>query len=159
VKGTMKTGTKNLFLLPLLIAALGLTQAGRATAQTFTTLNSFTATSGPYPSTITDGDLPIAGLVVLGNTLYGTATYGGSSDNGTVFKVNTDGAGFTNLHSFTGDSGYPAYTNNDGAYPYASLILSSNILYGTASSGGGSRGGTLFSLNTDGTGFTNLHNF
>ena len=26
---------------------------------------------------------------------------GGSSGNGTVFAVNTDGTGFTNLHSFT----------------------------------------------------------
>ena len=41
---------------------------------------------------------------------------------GTVFAVNTDGKGFTNLHSF-------AY--NDGARPRAGLILSGNTLYGT----------------------------
>ena len=29
---------------------------------------------------------------------------GGSSGNGTVFAVNTDGTGFTNLHSFTATS-------------------------------------------------------
>src|SRR6266478_10019022 len=131
----MKTDTKNLFLLPVLLVALGLILAGQATAQTFTTLYSFTATSGPYPSTNTDGDLPIAGLVVLGNTLYGTATYGGSSGNGTVFKVNTDGTGFTNLHSFTTNSD-PLYTNSDGALPYAGLVLAGNTLYGTAEGGG-----------------------
>ena len=31
----------------------------------------------------------------------GRQLYGGSSGNGTVFAVNTDGTGFTNLHSFT----------------------------------------------------------
>src|SRR5467141_3795196 len=123
----MKRSIKNPFVHSVLITVLGLILSGGVAAQTFTTLYSFTATSGPYPSTNTDGDLPIAGLVVLGNTLYGTATYGGSSGNGTVFKVNTDGTGFTNLHSFTAGSGpYYAYTNNDGANPLAGLVLSGN---------------------------------
>ena len=38
----MKTSLKNPFLLPALIAGLGLMLAGRVTAQTFTTLHSFT---------------------------------------------------------------------------------------------------------------------
>ena len=41
-----------------------------------------------------------SGLILSGNTLYGTARSGGSSGNGTVFALNTDGTGFTNLHSF-----------------------------------------------------------
>jgi uncharacterized repeat protein (TIGR03803 family) len=41
-------------------------------------------------------------LVLLSNTLYGTAFYGGSSGKGTVFAIQTDGTGFTNLHSFNG---------------------------------------------------------
>ena len=75
-----------------------------------------------------DGANPYAGLILSGNTLYGTANGGGSSGNGTVFAVNTNGTGFTNLHSFT------AYlvNNSDGAYPEAGLILSGNTLYGTA---------------------------
>jgi len=32
---------------------------------------------------------------VGGNTLYGTAQYGGASNGGTIFSVNTDGTGFT----------------------------------------------------------------
>jgi len=39
----MKTYVKHLFLLPTLIAALGLILLGRASAQTFTTLHSFPA--------------------------------------------------------------------------------------------------------------------
>ena len=59
---------------------------------------------------------------------------GGSSGNGTVFAVNTDGTGFTNLHSFTAAStnGLIPSTNSDGANPEAGLILSGNTLYGTA---------------------------
>jgi uncharacterized repeat protein (TIGR03803 family) len=98
-----------------------------------------------------DGAQPKAGLILSGNTLYGTATLGGSGGRGTVFAVNIDGSGFTNLHSFTGVS--------DGANPEAGLILSGNILYGTAYRGGSSNKGTVFAVNTDGTGFTTLHSF
>ena len=134
----------------------------------FTNLHSFAAMIDTFPSpspsgwTNSDGACPFAGLILSGNTLYGTAYGGGSSDNGTVFAVNTDGTGFTNLHSFTASSyeEYP-YTNinSDGAFPDAGLILSGNTLYGTASRGGNSDNGTVFALNTDGTGFTTLHNF
>src|SRR5882724_5322017 len=148
-------------LLALLIV-LGLLPAGRVTAQTFTTLYSFTAistnASGVY--TNSDGANPVAGLItnLSGSTLYGTAAYGGSSGDGTVFAVNTDGTGFTNLHSFAAGSGIPP-VNSDGAYPQAGLILSGNTLYGTARYGGSSGYGTVFAVNTDGSGFTNLHSF
>jgi uncharacterized repeat protein (TIGR03803 family) len=75
-----------------------------------------------------------------------------------VFAVNTNGTGFTNLHSFTSTSG-PSYTNSDGANPIATLISSGNTLFGTTWQGGGSGIGTIFSINTDGTGFTTLHSF
>jgi uncharacterized repeat protein (TIGR03803 family) len=97
-----------------------------------------------------DGAGPQAGLLLSGNTLYGTSR-GGSSNAGTVFALKTNGTGFTNLHNFTGSS--------DGANPKAGLILLGNTLYGTASGGGSSGNGTVFSVKTDGTGFTNLHSF
>ena len=145
----MKTRINNLFLLPVLMAGLALMLAGRMTAQTFTTLHSFTPTTPP--STGSDGAGPWAGLILSGNTLYGTTVRGGSSDRGTVFAVNTDGSAFTILYSFTGF--------DDGAYPYAGLILSGNTLYGTAYSGGSSGSGTVFAVNTDGTGFTTVYSF
>src|SRR5208283_4005514 len=95
-----------------------------------------------------------SGLILSGNTLYGTA-WGGSSGNGTVFVVNTDGTGFTNLHSFTATS---TLANTYGTGP-SGLMLSGNTLYGTAQNGGSGGSGTVFALNTDGTGFTNLHSF
>jgi uncharacterized repeat protein (TIGR03803 family) len=137
------------WVLPALIAGLGLIPAGRVTAQTFTTLHSFN---------YSDGNFPVAGLILSGNTLYGTAEVGGTNGNGTVFAVNTGGTGFTNLYSFTAASGALS-TNSDGAAPVAGLILSGNTLYGTAANGGSSGNGTVFAVNTDGTGFTNLHSF
>ncbi len=138
----MNTRPVHSFLLPALIAGLNLIPAGRVTAQTFTTLHSFTSVS--------DGGGPRAGLLLSGNTLYGTASGGGSSGYGTVFAIDTNGTGFTNLHSFN---------YSDGASPTAGLILSGATLYGTASSGSSSDNGTVFRLNTYGTGFTNLYSF
>ena len=125
----------------------------------FTNLYSFTAIAG-YPSTNSDGAEPLAGLVLSSNTLYGTAYYGGTSGNGTVFAVNSDGTGFRTLHSFTSIPAYPApQTNGDGALPQAGLILSGSTLYGATSGGGSAGGGAVFAVQTDGTGFTNLHSF
>jgi uncharacterized repeat protein (TIGR03803 family) len=143
-------------LLPALIAALGLTLAVRATAQTFTNLHTFTALVSGINS---DGAKPLAGLVLSGNVLYGTAYIGGTNGNGTVFAVNTDSSGFTNLHSFTALSGPYPPTNSDGADLRGRLILAGNTLYGTAQAGGGSGVGTVFAINTNGSGFTNLHSF
>ena len=129
----------------------------------FTNLHSFASlyyNSVLGAFTNSDGFGPRAGLILSGSTLYGTASQGGSAGNGTVFRVNRDGSGFTNLYSFTRGSGsFPNVTNMDGAYPVAGLTLSGNTLYGTAEYGGGSGNGTVFRVNNDGSGFTNLHNF
>ena len=73
-----------------------------------------------------------------------------------MFAVNTNGTYFTNLYNFTGGS--------DGAKPAGELVLFSNILIGTASSGGDTSlnnggNGTVFGLNTNGTDFTVLYRF
>lgn len=129
-------------------------------AQTFTTLHSFAAaidyTNG---STINgDGAAPLGDLIVSGNTLYGTTVEGGRSAMGTIFKLNTDGTGFTNLYTFTGIAA-PDFTNSDGINPQAALTLSGNTLYGTCVGGGAFNRGTVFKVNTDGTGFTTLYSF
>jgi uncharacterized repeat protein (TIGR03803 family) len=92
-----------------------------------------------------DGANPQAELVLSSNTLYGVAAGGGNSGVGTVFAVNTDGSNFTDLYSFTGSS--------DGAVPQAALILSGDTLYGTTVGGGDCGTGTLFKIETDGSGF------
>jgi uncharacterized repeat protein (TIGR03803 family) len=139
---------KNLFLSLALTAGLGLMMAGRATAQTFTNLHNFTGS---------DGADPLSGVILSGNTLYGTAYNGGSHGSGTVFAVNTNGSGFVNLYSFTAIS-HSNETNKDGAFPNA-VVLSGSTLYGTALYGGSNGVGTVFAVNTNGTGFTNLYSF
>ena len=120
----------------------------------FTTLHTFTGGN--------DGAFPRGDLIVLRNTLYGTAQQGGSSGYGTdgygtVFSVSTSGANFTSLYSFTGGV--------NGAYPPpGGLLLWSNALYGTTAYGGrngyGSSGyGTVFSISTNGSNLTNLYSF
>ena len=73
-----------------------------------------------------DGALPAAGVVLAGDTLYGT-TSGGGYGNGTVFSISTAGGGVTQLHQFEG---------YDGSGPASMLVLSGNKLYGTTSAGG-----------------------
>ncbi len=110
----------------------------------FTLLHSFTS-SDP-----TDGTNPQASLILSGSTLYGTTANGGANNVGTVFSINTNGSGFTLLHSFN---------SSDGANPDVSLILLGSTLYGTTFNGGANNAGTIFSVNTNGSGFTLLHNF
>lgn len=104
------------------------------------------------------GAHPYGPLLLSGNRLYGTARAGGTSGNGTVFAVSTNGTGYTNLHHFAAGTLFPK-TNTDGALPQGGLVLSGNRLYGTATTGGTAANGTLFALDTDGTGFTILHQF
>ena len=42
----------------------------------------------------------------------------------------------------------------DGFYPWGGLVLWHDTLYGTTSEGGAFNGGTVFAVNTDGSGFT-----
>src|SRR5437867_3017663 len=98
------------------------------------------------------------GLILSGDTLYGTAPTGGSSDNGRVFAVSTSGTGFTNMHSLTATDNNTG-TNIDGSHPYCGLILSGNTLYGTIQSGISTAGGTVFAVSTNGTSFRTLHIF
>ncbi|HEY5913455.1 MAG TPA: choice-of-anchor tandem repeat GloVer-containing protein [Verrucomicrobiae bacterium] len=115
----------------------------------------------------TDGMRPVAGLVQAGSTLYGTAAGGGASYNatngtnpglGVVFKINTDGSGYSVLKSFAG---------SDGAGPVGRLLLAGSTLYGTTTGGGSSYdparydsgNGVVFKVNTDGSGYTVLKNF
>ena len=151
----------NLFLVPALIAALNLLSLGQAPAQTFTSLGNL---HGWFDSPILLGNTiyaSIHGLVLSGNTFYGTVPGDSETDySGAVYAVSTDGTGFTNVYSFSPVSLYNSpYINADGAFPNAGLILSGATLYGTTFWGGSAGSGTVFAVRTNGTGFTVLHNF
>ena len=105
-----------------------------------------------------DGETPLSGVILSSNTLFGATVYGGYNGQGTIFRVNTDGTGFTNLYNFTA-KGASSGTNIDGAAAESALILVGNVLYGVAYTGGYYGYGTVFCLDTGGHGFTNLYNF
>ena len=119
----------------------------------FTNLHGFTTNEGYSRHTV----------IASGDTLYGTAMVGGSADNGTVFAIKTNGTGFMVLHHFAAtapgpDDPWNSPTNSEGTNPFE-LILAGDTLYGTAVGGGSSGQGTVFKLNTNGSGFTTLHSF
>jgi uncharacterized repeat protein (TIGR03803 family) len=91
-----------------------------------------------------DGERPIEGPLAIDSAgnLYGTTFFGGTTDDGVVFKLDASGSE-TVLHSFTGRA--------DGAFPWAGVILDrAGNLYGVASGGGDPKChqgcGTLFKI-------------
>jgi uncharacterized repeat protein (TIGR03803 family) len=102
-----------------------------------------------YPDKTDMGSIPLAGLIDVNGTLYGTTSQGGKhncndgyTDCGTVFSITTNGK-YTLLHSFGG--------RLDGAFPQAALLDVNGTLYGTtASSAGGYENGTVFSITPTG---------
>jgi uncharacterized repeat protein (TIGR03803 family) len=109
-----------------------------------------------YPSspggiyTNADGAVPLGGLALGGETLYGTTDQGGKFGLGAIFSIKTDGNGFVVLKHFSG---------SDGSNPHTELTLDGNVLYGTTASGGVSNKGTIFKINTDGSNFALLKSF
>jgi uncharacterized repeat protein (TIGR03803 family) len=90
----------------------------------------------------TDGAAPQPGLFrdSLGN-IFGTTAKGGSTENGTVFKISSSGA-FSVLHRFTG---------KDGTTPNGGLVADSlGNLFGTTQVGGANGLGTAFRLDAAG---------
>lgn len=117
----------------------------------FTVLKDFPARDR-FSGTNTDGANPNA-LVLSGSTLYGTTASGGSFDTGLVFRMNTDGTGFAVLRNFE------AFVSGDAAHPNGGLLLVGGTLYGTTVNGGAGTFGTVFRINTNGTGYSVLKNF
>jgi uncharacterized repeat protein (TIGR03803 family) len=135
-------GWKKCFALTLLWMATALV----ASAQTVTTLHSFTFDDGANPNFAT----PSQGR---DGNIYATTSIGGSKTIkclcGTAFKITPQGT----LTSFSLDG-------TDGAIPAAGLLLGRNgLLYGTTSSGGASGSGEVFSLNSQTGAITVLHSF
>ena len=98
-----------------------------------------------------DGSQPSGDLTLVGSTLYGTCEHGGSGDAGTIFKINTDGNGYSTLFTFTGG------TANMG--PVGGLTLIGSNFYGTTWRSGSYGLGNIFKINMDGTGYTDLYDF
>ena len=100
-----------------------------------------------------EGFSPECGLLVgRDGWLYGTAVSGGASGLGTVFKLNTNGSGYTVLRSFT--------NSPDGAHSYSRVTQGvDGYLYGVTSSGGNTGMGTIFRVTTNGADYSVLYSF
>lgn len=111
----------------------------------YTAMRSFT--------NLPDGDTPFSALVQgIDGALYGTTYYGGGTNAGTVFKIDTNGGDYAVLYSFTNGAG--------GAHPYGGLLQGRDgALYGTTEAGGAADAGTVFKLGCDGAGYSVLHSF
>jgi uncharacterized repeat protein (TIGR03803 family) len=90
-----------------------------------------------------DGMSPLAALLDVNGTLYGTTTQGGKYKRGTIFSISTAGKERV-LYSFGTNS-------NDGYYPSSTLIYAKGAIYGTTQHGPGPQyAGTVFSITTFG---------
>jgi uncharacterized repeat protein (TIGR03803 family) len=104
-----------------------------------------------------DGANPMAGLINVNGTLFGTTYNGGdntacSGGCGTVFSFVYKTAAEAVVHTFEGS------INGDGANPTAGLIYVNRLLYGTTEYGGASNYGMVFSTDTSGN-ETDLYDF
>ena len=128
-------------------------------AATLTSLYSFCTRSSnagaPETPACLDGTTPSSQLLQIGNQLYGTTTYGGSGNQGTLFSISTTGV-FKTLHNFCPNT----ESCSDGALPGQSLALGANgDIYGVTTTGGGNGiQGVLFKISPGGA-FTTIHQF
>jgi len=90
-------------------------------------------------------------LTRINQTVFGLTSGGGAYGEGVLFSMTEAGEDFSLLHSF-GDG-------SDGEEPYGSLTLLNNTFYGTTSRGGANGVGTIFSIQTDGSGYSLLASF
>ncbi|GEM_PF-1119976 len=98
-----------------------------------------------------DGYNPVGGLVEYQGKLFGVAARGGELGLGVVYSINPDGTDFEIVHDFNNIS--------YGTGPQAALAIVGNTLYGTTSNDGALAGGSLYSVDTDGNNFKDLHDF
>ena len=97
-----------------------------------------------------DGTTPAAGMIVVKGTLYGTTSFGGDYDGGTLFSVSTAGKEHV-VYSF-------GEANTDAIRPESPLIRIGDDFYGTSLYGGKYGDGTVYSVSTGGNA-TVLHSF
>jgi uncharacterized repeat protein (TIGR03803 family) len=102
---------------------------------TVTMLHAFTGADGAYPE---------GSVLLLGNQLVGSATFGGAASGfGVAYAMALNGGSPALLHSFAQNSG-------DGESPAGALIKAGGTLYGTTTQGGAYGHGTVFKVSPAG---------
>ncbi len=117
----------------------------RTNGSGYQVLHEFTTADG-------SGSLPVGTPYIANNgKIYGTVSFGGPTDEGAVYRIDSVGTNFVVLHQFSGFT--------QGSYPWGGMIQASDgLMYGSTQTGGSGGGGTIFKLNLDGSGFTVIKN-
>ncbi|MFI5220901.1 MAG: choice-of-anchor tandem repeat GloVer-containing protein [Bacteroidia bacterium] len=102
-------------------------------------------------SGILNGYNPCGSLIYDGIFFYGMTFNGGLNNGGVIFKIKSDGTGFSKLLDFDGTA--------TGSNPLGSLFSDGTFLYGMTRDGGTNFSGTIFKIKFDGTGFSKLFDF
>jgi uncharacterized repeat protein (TIGR03803 family) len=105
-----------------------------------------------YSFNSTGGNIPFGSLTLATDGyMYGLTTYGGTNNDGTIFRYDYNASTVTTLYNFAAAT---------GIYPYASLLQAANgKFYGTAAYGGVNSVGVLFEYdNSTGT-YTDKYHF
>lgn len=104
---------------------------------------------------ISNGSHPYGSLILDGPFLYGMTQTGGTSNEGTIFKIKPDGTGYSKLLDFS--------SITSGINPIGSLFSDGIFLYGMTTAGGTGNCpngcGTIFKIKLDGTGYSQLLDF
>jgi uncharacterized repeat protein (TIGR03803 family) len=110
---------------------------------------------GPnFPAKQVNGATPTGGLLIDGDTMYGTTSAGGDFGSGVLYRLSTSGSGFQVLHHFA------AYQGQQTNGPQGELLLGQDgFIYGTQFGGGKYDQGTVFRISKTGSGFEVLYNF
>lgn len=109
------------FLLAVSVALAGFICSTAQAQGIYANLHEFAGGPG-------DGQNPRGPLTLSDSAFYGMTQNGGTNGYGVIFKLNTDGTGYTNLHHFAGGA-------SDGGNPRGSLTLSGSTFYGMTETG------------------------
>jgi uncharacterized repeat protein (TIGR03803 family) len=96
------------------------------------------------------GENPLCSVTLSGNKLFGTTYFGGANGDGNIFSIDTNGNNYKDLFDFNGANGENPHGN-------LTLSLSGKVLYGMTSIGGAKDSGVIFSIDTDGSHYKNMH--
>lgn len=109
----------------------------------YTLHHSFTGAAGGFD--------PLSGVVkATDNKLYGVAFGGGANSQGTLFRIDLNGANFQTQRSFAAASG--------GAPESTPIQAADGKLYGVTGTGGNGFGG-IYRVDLDGTNYSLIHTF
>ncbi len=139
--------------LSLALAAFLASASLPAKASTLTVLYSFTGGS--------DGAVPTGGVIAdAAGNLYGETNQGGNLTCSSTVGQPSLGCGTVySLSPTTGLHVLLSFAGPNGAYGNNGLTLKGSTLYGSTTAGGANDDGVLFSVHTDGSSYTLLHQF